>query len=122
MLAQDLRDRDIHPLRKQGMVFDHRSETIKGLGFGAKLGVTYDITPRLRAGAAWHSQTRLADLETEDGSFHPDNEGVHHFGFDREALIDMARYAAFRDPEVSTPSVLRKPHGDFPVFLITAIR
>ena len=64
----------------------------------------------------------LADLETEDGSFHPDNEGVHHFGFDREALIDMARNAGFRDPEVSTASVLRKPHGDFPVLLLTAMR
>ena len=64
----------------------------------------------------------LADLETEDGSFHPDNEGVHHFGFDREALIDTARDAGFRDPEVSTASVLRKPHGDFPVLLLTAMR
>jgi cyclopropane fatty-acyl-phospholipid synthase-like methyltransferase len=64
----------------------------------------------------------LADLVTEDGSFHPDNEGVHHFGFDRDALIGMARDAGFRDPEVATASILRKPHGDFPVFLLTAIR
>ena len=64
----------------------------------------------------------LADLETEDGSFHPDNEGVHHFGFDRDALTGMARDAGFSDPEVSTASVLRKPHGDFPVFLLTARR
>jgi SAM-dependent methyltransferase len=64
----------------------------------------------------------LADLVTEDGSFHPDNEGVHHFGFDRDALIGMARDAGFRDPEVATASILRKPHGDFPVFLLTATR
>lgn len=64
----------------------------------------------------------LADLDAEDGSFHPDNEGVHHFGFDRDALVGMARDAGFRDPEVATASVLRKPARDYPVFLLTASR
>ena len=64
----------------------------------------------------------LADLETEDGSFHPDNEGVHHFGFDRDELLNTARAAGFKNPRVTTASVLHKPHGEFPVFLLTASR
>ena len=64
----------------------------------------------------------IADLDAEDGSFHPDNEGVHHFGFDRDELLSTARAAGFKNPRVTTASVLHKPHGEFPVFLLTALR
>jgi len=39
----------------------------------------------------------LSDLESEDGTFHSDNEGVFHFGFDKDKLIDIAKRVGFRD-------------------------
>ncbi|MEJ2383705.1 MAG: class I SAM-dependent methyltransferase [Xanthomonadales bacterium] len=64
----------------------------------------------------------LADLDTEDGSFHDDDTGVFHFGFDRDALVAMATDAGFDAPQTSTAGIVRKPHREFPVFLLTATR
>jgi len=33
----------------------------------------------------------VADLDTEDGSFHGDNTGVKHMGFDRQHLGSFSR-------------------------------
>jgi len=38
----------------------------------------------------------IADLDSEDGSFHSDNTGVFHYGFDREALRKVAQKAGFK--------------------------
>lgn len=62
----------------------------------------------------------IADLDTEDGSFHSEDTGVHHFGFDREALASLARQAGFEHIRFETASIIEKPHGNFPVFLMTA--
>jgi cyclopropane fatty-acyl-phospholipid synthase-like methyltransferase len=62
----------------------------------------------------------IADLDTEDGSFHSDNTGVFHHGFDREALQVIAEEAGFRDVKFDTASTISKPHRDFTVFLMTA--
>jgi len=62
----------------------------------------------------------LADLDREDGRFHADDTGVFHEGFDREALAAAARDAGFTAVETCTASVIRKPRGDYPVFLLTA--
>jgi cyclopropane fatty-acyl-phospholipid synthase-like methyltransferase len=62
----------------------------------------------------------IADLDTEDGSFHSDNTGVFHHGFDREALQVIAEEAGFRDVRFDTASTINKPHRDFTVFLMTA--
>ncbi len=62
----------------------------------------------------------IADLESEDGSFHSDNEGVHHYGFDKEGLKQQAKEAGFEDIRFETASIIKKPHRDFPVFLMTA--
>ena len=64
----------------------------------------------------------VADLDAEDGSFHTEDTGVFHHGFDRQQLIDMARDCGFRQVEIRTASVVHKPHGDYPVFLLTAYR
>jgi len=39
----------------------------------------------------------LADLDREDGTFHSDNGGVYHFGFERRDLAALAEGAGFRD-------------------------
>lgn len=64
----------------------------------------------------------LADLDTEDGSFHSDNTGVFHYGFDRHALSDAAQKAGFKDITFSLASTISKPHKEFTVFLMTAVR
>ncbi|QOR62924.1 class I SAM-dependent DNA methyltransferase [Sulfurovum sp. ST-21] len=64
----------------------------------------------------------IADLDTEDGSFHSDNTGVHHHGFDREVLKEIAEEAGFREVSFDTASVINKPHREFTVFLMTAVK
>ena len=98
--------------------------TMEIMDFGSGTGLLLErIASLVRKICAIDTSPAMnADLEAEDGSFHPDNTGVHHFGFDRDALVAMTRDAGFRAIEVSTASVLRKPHGDFPVFLLTATR
>jgi len=61
----------------------------------------------------------LADLETEDGNFHTDDTGVFHFGFDKDEFLSLAQKVGFRDLQIETISVASKPHGDFPIFLLT---
>ena len=62
----------------------------------------------------------IADLDTEDGSFHSDNTGVYHYGFNRENLESIAKEVGFRDISFQTVSTISKPHQDFTIFLISA--
>ena len=62
----------------------------------------------------------ISDLDSEDGSFHTEDTGVYHFGFDRDELVSAAKEANFRDVKIESASVVQKPHGAYPVFLLTA--
>ena len=65
----------------------------------------------------------LADLDTEDGSFHDaDAEGIHHHGFDRDALAGLARAAGFVDVQFRTATEIVHEGGHFPLFLLLARR
>jgi len=64
----------------------------------------------------------IADLDSEDGSFHSDNTGVYHYGFDREVLQEIAEEAGFKKVKFDTASTINKPHRDFTVFLMTAYK
>ena len=65
----------------------------------------------------------IADLDTEDGTFHAKEDvGVFHHGFDRDEFAKAASEAGFQSVEVSSASVVHEPQGDFGVFLLTAIR
>lgn len=64
----------------------------------------------------------IADLDSEDGSFHSEDTGVHHFGFDREQFLSYAEEAGFKDLKIQTVSIIKKPQGDFSVFLLTGRR
>lgn len=61
----------------------------------------------------------LADLDAEDGSFHSEDTGVFHNGFDRAAISRVAEEAGFGEVAVASASVVRKPQRDYPVFLLT---
>lgn len=62
----------------------------------------------------------LADLDREDGSFHTEDTGVHHYGFDREELKEIAQSVGFKNIKTQNASVAHKPHGAYPIFLISA--
>lgn len=64
----------------------------------------------------------IADLDSEDGSFHSDTTGVFHYGFDRHLLASYAQEAGFKDVTFSLASTISKPHTDFTVFLMTAVK
>lgn len=62
----------------------------------------------------------IADLDTEDGSFHTEDTGVFHCGFDREEFVQIAKIAGFKDIQIQNASTQIKPSGNYSVFLLTA--
>lgn len=65
----------------------------------------------------------IADLDKEDGTFHDDNKGVLHFGFERVHLKGLLEETGFRDlRDVTATTVVKgiggKVRREFPVFLI----
>ena len=72
-------------------------------------------------------QIAAADLETEPGTFHADNTGVFHFGFERRFLADALTSAGFTDVRVTEATVARRPQQDgtttdFPILLLTGTK
>ncbi|MFA6014358.1 MAG: class I SAM-dependent methyltransferase [Gallionellaceae bacterium] len=70
-------------------------------------------------------QVAFADLDTEDGSFHSDNTGVFHFGFDRNKLTQLLHVSGFGEVRATTASAISKEVSgqgtrEFTIFLITA--
>lgn len=65
----------------------------------------------------------LADLDREDGTFHPaDAEGVFHHGFDRDALSAELARSGFTDIELGTAAEVDRDQRRYGVFLVTATR
>ena len=64
----------------------------------------------------------IADLDSEDGSFHSDNVGVYHYGFNRQELENVVKKAGFVNIEFNLASNINKPNGNFTVFLMTAFK
>lgn len=71
----------------------------------------------LRPGA----QVALADLDSEDGTFHPeDTQGVFHHGFARDELQALLEAHGFEEVRYITAHTVSKEEGDYPIFLVTA--
>jgi ubiquinone/menaquinone biosynthesis C-methylase UbiE len=64
----------------------------------------------------------LLDLDAEDGSFHADNAGIPHFGFERDALARQLAACGFADIQFATATRIEKNSRTYPVFLATARR
>ena len=64
----------------------------------------------------------IADIDREDGTFHENNEGVYHKGFDRDALFDAfdsAGFTGIRFKDAGTRFVERNSR-EYPLFIVTA--
>lgn len=69
----------------------------------------------------------IADLDLDDGKFHSNNDGVFHFGFDREALRLILTDLGFRNIRSLKATGIEKPVGNgknrlFTIFLMTACK
>jgi ubiquinone/menaquinone biosynthesis C-methylase UbiE len=69
-------------------------------------------------------QIAIADLDAEGGRFHDNNDGVFHFGFEREKLSRLFVEAGFSDVCSMTAGQMNKPGPDgrdrvFSLFLVT---
>jgi len=69
-------------------------------------------------------QIAMADLDEEGGRFHGNNDGVFHYGFNREALKKIFEEAGFGDVVSTTAAAVNKPGADgvvrsFTIFLMT---
>jgi len=65
----------------------------------------------------------LADLDKEDGSFHPaDIEGVYHDGFDQGELKARFEQAGFKDVHFQTVITVYKEDKPYPVFFMAATK
>lgn len=75
------------------------------------------LAAHLRPGGA----VALADLDTEDGTFHPPGtEGVYHHGFERQALAGQMEAAGLEGVRFTTAHTVAGEDRDYPVFLATA--
>lgn len=82
-------------------------------------GLARALFDQLRPGG----RVALADLDAEDGTFHPPGaEGVFHAGFDREALGGLLTAAGFVEVAFETATEVHKDGRSWPIFLVTARR
>ena len=65
----------------------------------------------------------LADLDEEDGSFHPEDvEGVYHNGFAREAFRGKLETNGFKNVHFVTAHTVSKEEKSYPIFLAVATK
>lgn len=83
------------------------------------------VLRRLRPALRENGWIALADLDTEDGSFHRDATGVYHRGFAREEICGWLSDAGFLAPRACDLCRMTRPGADggsreYPIFLATA--
>lgn len=65
----------------------------------------------------------LADLDTEDGTFHPPGtEGIFHTGFDRTALGALLEFTGFTHVTFHDACEVTRDGRRYPIFLVTATK
>lgn len=83
-----------------------------------------DILNKFYELLAPHGYLLIADLDTEDGSFHTDGTTDVHLGFARDELQQWVEAAGFMNVSFSTAYVIKKQIGNqeksYPVFLLKA--
>ncbi len=61
----------------------------------------------------------IADLEKEDGTFHTNNTGVFHFGFEMKQIENIAKSVGFINLKTQTVTKIKKENKSYSVFLLT---
>mgnify|MGYP001555675342 CR=1 FL=1 len=64
----------------------------------------------------------IADLDSEDGNFHDEDTGVYHQGFCRDQLSNVISLTQFRNVKIQSASTIKKTHGDYSLFLLSAVK
>lgn len=64
------------------------------------------------------SKLFIADLVSEDGKFHSDNEGVEHFGFSMDNIKQIFVDVGLKDISIEVLHTINKPHNDYDVFIV----
>lgn len=82
-----------------------------------KLALLFQSFKELLHSGGWLA---LADLESEDGRFHEDQNGVFHHGFSADELFNMLTIAGFSSIAITTATKVVKGDRVYPVFLCTA--
>lgn len=62
----------------------------------------------------------IADLKTEDGSFHSDNTGVEHFGFDTNKIKSYFQSCNLKNIKLDLLESIHKANNTYEVFYIIA--
>ncbi|MFW2177454.1 MULTISPECIES: class I SAM-dependent DNA methyltransferase [unclassified Moraxella] len=62
----------------------------------------------------------LADLATEDGSFHSEDTGVFHHGFEPSFLVETATAMGFGEVSCEVVSHIQRPNHTYEILLLTA--
>ena len=83
-----------------------------------------EVLQRLRLCLRPDGWIALADLDTEDGTFHSDSTGVYHHGLDRNLVCRWLQDAGFTDTKAREAHriVRSSPDGQtrqYPVFLVS---
>lgn len=83
------------------------------------------VLRRLRPALCDGGWIALADLATEDGTFHADPTGVYHRGFEQATLYRWLAEAGFAEATSREATRINRPGSDgephtYPVFLVTA--
>jgi 2-polyprenyl-3-methyl-5-hydroxy-6-metoxy-1,4-benzoquinol methylase len=101
-------------------------ETFNGIVSSMSMHHVEDTTELFRA---FHDHLKrdgfiaIADLEAEDGTFHTHgNEGVYHFGFEREMLRTIIENAGFEHVRFHNAYNVEKENRSYPIFLVTATK
>ncbi|HPA46376.1 MAG TPA: class I SAM-dependent methyltransferase [bacterium] len=89
------------------------------------IGDTQNALNRFHAMIVDGGRILLADLDPEEGDFHPPDIIPHHQGFDRDVFGNCLARAGFVDIQFSTAYVIQKPTAagivkEYPVFLAVA--
>jgi ubiquinone/menaquinone biosynthesis C-methylase UbiE len=64
----------------------------------------------------------IADLASEDGTFHNDNKGVRHFGFEPGFLAEKLEEAGFKEAAVFLVYTAARNGKEYPVIMAKAVK
>jgi 2-polyprenyl-3-methyl-5-hydroxy-6-metoxy-1,4-benzoquinol methylase len=78
-----------------------------------------DFVTKLANSLKKDGQLFIADLCIEDGTFHSDNTGVVHFGFEMDDVKQAFEKAGLKDISVCVLQTIEKPVKNYDVFFAT---